>query len=75
MIDEANNDVFAYARTFGKEQVVVVANFRKEAVSWKVPEDLELQPERVLTTNYGDVGLKGEVVELRPFEAFACYVK
>lgn len=56
----------------------MVTNFRKEAVSWKVPEGVVLKGvggEGVLISNYGELAAKEEVVRLRPFEAFACLVE
>jgi glycosidase len=75
LVDAENKDVFAYVRTFGEQKVVVVCNFRKEKVEWKLPADLELSKEKILTSNYFGVEVGGGVVELRPFEAFACFVE
>lgn len=75
LVDEKNNDVFAYTRSFGNEKVLVVSNFRKEAVGWQLPGGLELEVGNVLTSNYDGINIKYGKVELRPFEAFAVFVK
>jgi glycosidase len=72
MVDAEHNDVFAYTRTFDDQKVLVVANFRKEKVTWELPKNLQLHIGGVLISNYGQPNLKDKVVELRPFEAFAC---
>lgn len=75
LVDEENNEVFAYSRSFGNEKVLVVSNFRKEAISWQVPSGLELEVGRLLTSNYDGINVKDGKVGLRPFEAFAAFVK
>ena len=74
LLDAQNEDVFAYLRTFGKNQVVVVANFKKETVNWKIPDGIELKAAGILTSNYGGLESASGSVALRPFEAFACTV-
>lgn len=74
MLDMEHNDVFAYTRTFEKETVVVIANFRPENVQWKLPEGMKLVKEGVLVSSYGGVMEMGGVLSLRPFEAFATFV-
>jgi glycosidase len=75
LIDEGNNDVFAYTRSFEKEKVLVVANFRKEHISWEVPSSLTLEAGKVFISNYDGIDVEDRKVELRPFEAFASFVK
>lgn len=75
MVDVENKDVFAHLRSFSGEKVLVVANFRKEGVVWNVPRELELVRDRLLVSNYGGIEGREGLVDLRPFEAFACFVK
>jgi glycosidase len=76
LVDEGNEDVFAYTRSFGKEKVLVVANFRERNVGWSIPAGLEIIVDReVLIGNYERGKGDGEGLELRPFEAFAVFVK
>lgn len=74
MLDMEHNDVFAYTRTFEKETVVVIANFREENVQWKLPQGMKLVKEGVLVSSYGGVMEMEGVLSLRPFEAFATFV-
>ncbi|TQS35351.1 hypothetical protein Golomagni_04230 [Golovinomyces magnicellulatus] len=73
LVDEDNEDIFAYTRTYEDQQVLIVTNFRSEKILWKVPKGLVLKRENMLINNY-DVSLIGDTLTLRPFEAFACLV-
>jgi glycosidase len=75
LVDDKHEQVFAYTRTDGKDIVLVVSNFGSEEVGWQLPEGTKLAMDKVLTSNFGDVKVQGSQVELRPFEAFACFVK
>ena len=74
LLDAENDDVFAYARSFEKQTVIVVANFRKTPVDWALPKNTQLQVENVLISNYPAIDVKEGLVSLRPFEAFACFI-
>src|SRR5689334_6314201 len=52
LIDDGHQDVFAYLRTFEKETVLVVCNFKKEAAIWDLPKDLSWRDGEVLVGNY-----------------------
>lgn len=75
MVDLKHDDVFAYLRTFGKEKVLVVANFRAESVTWKLPKGISLLKDKILTSSYGGINLMDGELSLKPFEAFACFVE
>lgn len=75
IVDEGNDDIFAYTRSFGEEKVLVVANFRKEEVGWEVPSEVDVQADQVLISNYDGLKVKGTKLDLRPFESFAVIVK
>lgn len=75
LIDEGNNDVFAYTRSLEKEKVLVVANFRKEHIFWDAPSGLDLGVGQLLTSNYAGSNIKDGKASLRPFEAFAVSLK
>jgi hypothetical protein len=76
LLDADHNDVFAYTRTFGNQKVIVVANFRKEPVTWSLPKNIKLQKgkEKILISNYSDIDVEDGLVSLRPFEAYVCFV-
>lgn len=70
LLDEENDDVFAYARSNGAQKVVVVCNFRDREIPWSPPVDLH--SDKVLLANNPEVNLSQKTVNLRPFEAFVC---
>ncbi|CZT43865.1 probable alpha-amylase [Rhynchosporium secalis] len=74
MLDMENDNVFAYTRTYGKETVLVIANFRAESVEWTLPEAVKLNKEGVLVSTYGGVMEMNGVLSLKPFEAFATFI-
>lgn len=74
MVDNENEDIFAFSRKFENQKVLIVANFRSREICWKVPDGLDLQKDKILISNY-EVSFSGETLNLRPFEAFACFVK
>ncbi|CZR62401.1 probable alpha-glucosidase (maltase) [Phialocephala subalpina] len=75
MLDMKHDDVLAYIRAFGKEKVIVVANFRKESLTWTLPKGIRLQTDKILTSSYGGISVMDGELSLKPFEAFACYVE
>ncbi len=53
----------------------MVTNFREHSVDWVFPKGVTLQKDKLLTSSYGGVNEQEGVVYMRPFEAFACFVK
>jgi glycosidase len=75
LVDEGNNDVFAYSRSFGDDKILVVANFRKGGIVWEAPRSLIFEAGKLLISNYDGIRAKDGTVQLRPFEAFAVFAK
>lgn len=75
MVDEGHSDIFAYKRTYGKDGVVVVCSFRKEGIEWIVPQGISFDAGKLLIGNYSGIDHSGKSLKLKPFEAFACYLK
>ena len=61
-----SKEIYAYTRTLGEEQLLVVCNFTGEHIPFEMPERF-LQGE-VLIQNYKDTAAK-PIMELRPYEA------
>lgn len=78
MVDAAHEDVFAYRRMFegegrGRQEAIVVCNFRRWDVVWAVPEGVRVRNRGLLLSSYGKLQRRGDgLVVLRPFEAFVC---
>lgn len=77
LVNDGSQEVFAYLRSFENETVIVVCNFKKEAIKWSLPEGFSLRDVEVLVGNYeeGKVKVVEGQIELRPFEAFAAFLK
>ena len=71
---DSHPDVFVYSRTLDKERLVVVANFTARTVTAELPGELRT-PGEGLISNYEPVNSLGEVVDLKPYEAFAVLTK
>lgn len=77
LVDDGSQEIFAYLRSFEHETVIVVCNFKKESVKWSLPRELGLRDGEVLVGNYEGPKVRvvdGEI-DMRPFEAFAAFVK
>lgn len=73
IVDYENQDVFAFLRRFEDQSVLVLSNFRSREIRWKIPNEFNLQSDKILISNY-DTKFNGDTLILRPFEAFACFV-
>ena len=71
---DSHPDVFVYSRTLDEERLVVVANFTARTVTAELPGELRT-PGEGLISNYEPVNSLGEVVDLKPYEAFAVLTK
>jgi glycosidase len=75
LVDESNDDLFVYTRSFGESTAVVVSNFSEESVKWITPADVKsvFATGKLLVGNYEEfqvTDIQGESITLRPFEAF-----
>ncbi|KAJ9138376.1 Alpha-glucosidase [Pleurostoma richardsiae] len=70
LLDQGNDDVFAYSRSSRDRTAVVVCNFRETPVTWSLPSSLNLDSAKILQSNYSHLELKAGSFPLRPFEAF-----
>lgn len=75
LLDEGNDDIFVYTRSFEREKVLVLANFRKDEVSWEAPSYMDLAVAKVLISNYDGINAGDQKIQLRPFEAFAVLLR
>lgn len=76
LLDEENDDVFTYTRSYGEEKALVVCNFKGTQVQWKIPSGLKLKEAGMLIQNYqGLDATEGGVLNLRPYEALVSFVE
>jgi oligo-1,6-glucosidase len=73
LLDEENEKVYSYLRTYEKQKLLVMTNFSDEEVEFKVPMT-ELLGSTLLIHNYDDVSERlEETVVLRPYEAMVYF--
>ncbi|KAB8260709.1 glycoside hydrolase superfamily [Aspergillus pseudonomiae] len=74
LVDEANDDLFAYLRMYGGQSALVLANFTDKEVKWVVPAETTsiLEHGVVLLENYqcDHPVLPDGTISVKPFESF-----
>ncbi|MGE7615274.1 glycoside hydrolase family 13 protein [Paenibacillus sp. NPDC101420] len=70
ILAEENEQVYAYLRTLGEEQLLVVLNFFGEPTTFELPSTVKFQAKELLIANY-EVNPEEELntIQLRPYEA------
>ena len=78
LVDEANDDLFAYLRMYGGQSALVVANFTEKEVKWAVPVETTsvLEDGVVLLGNYERCHpvLPDGTIAVKPFESFVIFL-
>ncbi len=72
LYDADNNQVYAYTRTQGKEQMLVVLNFSNEPVNYSLPAELKNYGNAsALINNYPDLAIDKTTasLQLKPWQA------
>lgn len=69
--------IFAYIRSNGNEQLLVVNNFYADEVEFHLPEqvDIEGSTNTILLSNYADSSKDIKQIKLRPYESVVYYLK
>jgi oligo-1,6-glucosidase len=68
LLDKDHQQVYAYARIFGDEKFLVVLNFSKEKVDYKIPGSSRID-EEVLINNYKTCDQQKDKIRLLPYQA------
>ncbi len=68
LLDEGNEQLYAYTRSLDKKKVLVLLNFSKENSSFLLPAKAG-KPGRVLINNLADVTIKDGSIKLQPYQA------
>jgi trehalose-6-phosphate hydrolase len=76
-ISSEDDTVFAYVRTNGSEQLLVINNFYGKEKSFILPAHLHLDEydSEMLLSNYKDSAPLGQEIVLRPYESIVYYLK
>lgn len=65
-----HEQIYAYTRTLGDEQLLVILNFSGGASSFELPDQISYEDSEVLIGNYNKrVSEPPDAVDLRPYEA------
>jgi len=68
-INEKHGKVYAYTRTQGENQILVICNLFNEHISYNLPKKLKFTSSKLLLANYKDEEELGYSLKLKPFEA------
>lgn len=74
LLNPEDENVFAYTRELNGEKILVVCNFKENPAKFRLKEDLEKEPE-ILLSNYKDSALNLYELDLRPYEAIMYKIK
>ncbi|MDZ5254301.1 alpha-glucosidase [Clostridium sp. LIBA-8841] len=74
LLNPEDENVFAYTRELNGEKILVVCNFKENPAEFSLEEELEKDPE-ILLSNYNDSGMDLGRLSLRPYESIMYKVK
>ncbi len=74
LLDKENPKIYAYTRGEGANKILVLLNFSKDKVSWKVSNSLKLS-DKILINNYPDFSKNNSVVILNAYQAVCVQLK
>jgi oligo-1,6-glucosidase len=66
-LDPTNPKVFAYTRSIGAEGYLILLNFSKDALAYKLPQGMKAG--KLVISNVGKTDERGEVLHLKGWEA------
>jgi oligo-1,6-glucosidase len=66
-LDPTSPEIFVYTRSIGAEKYIVVLNFSKEPVTYKLPGAIKAN--ELVISNLGTTGEHGDVLHLKGWEA------
>ena len=68
LLDKNNPEIYAYTRGTGSDKILVLLNFSKNMVNWKVASQLKLS-DKILINNYQQLKKNASVVTLNAYQA------
>lgn len=74
LLDKSNPQVYAYTRGSGADKILVLLNFSKDQVVWKIADQLKLS-NKVLIDNYPDLKKDNNTVTLNAYQAVCVKLK
>ncbi|WP_163538744.1 alpha-glucosidase [Gracilibacillus sp. YIM 98692] len=76
LIDEENEQIYAYTRTLGDKTLVVICNFTENKTEFELPTNINYHSNHLLISNYNREDSKDiSSIELKPYEALVYLLK
>ncbi|MCB0646132.1 MAG: alpha-glucosidase [Saprospiraceae bacterium] len=67
IVEKEHPQVYAYARKYNDQQLLIVHNFSKEEAKFALPENINLG--EILINNYPDLKMEKDIFSLRPYQS------
>lgn len=68
LLDKNNPEIYAYTRGTGSDKILVLLNFSRNVVDWKIASQLKIS-DKVLINNYPQLKTNASVVTLNAYQA------
>jgi oligo-1,6-glucosidase len=68
LLDKDHKQVYAYTRTLGDEKFLILLNFSKESLDYKIPGAFR-HDEQILINNYKACEQYKDKIHLQPYQA------
>lgn len=75
LIIKDSPSIFAYIRTYEGKQILVVCNFYDKETNFIIPENIKYSCFEIIISNYDEKISDIKNVLLKPYQAFACFIK
>lgn len=75
LVIKDNPEIYAYTREYQGKKLLVVCNFYENETTFNLPKELKVNEFEIIISNYDNKLEALEEVKLRPYEAFACFIK
>ncbi|MDE3235012.1 MAG: alpha-glucosidase [Bacteroidota bacterium] len=74
LLDKANEKIYAYTREEGADKMLVILNFSKDKVNWKLPKGILLKGKPLLNNYASFMNING-LVSVEPYQAIVIRLK
>ena len=74
LLDKEHKQVYAYTRTLGDEKFLILLNFSKESLDYKIPGTFR-HDEEILINNYKTCEQHKDKIHLQPYQAIVMQAK
>jgi len=74
LLDKNNPQIYAYTRGTGSDKILVLLNFSRNVVDWKITDQLKLS-DQILINNYPELKKNLNIVTLNAYQAVCVKLK